>query len=225
MKGWGEVKQTFHTFFKLLAAKNKSILFVAHESEEKDGDNTKKRPDCAGSARKDIVKELDFMGYVELVGQKRVINFNPTDGFYAKNSLALPQAIELPDPEKTGNNFIAKQIVELMRIKAINEKELGEKYTSLTTLIDGNISNLKNAQEVNAYYAEMGKKQVIWDSAFYEKRKLNEHLPKIGVEFDKTSKTFVSKGGARVVPANTAPVVADDPEAPAFLRNTATAAA
>lgn len=193
MQGWGEVKTTFQTFFKLLAAKNKSLLFVAHESEEKNGDETIKRPDCSGSARKDIVKELDFMGYVEAVGSKRIINFNPSDKFYAKNSLDLPQGIELPDPVKTGNNFIAKQVVELMRVRAVNQAELLEKYEALISLIDMNIEALKTAEDVNGYYAEMGKKQVIWDSAFYEKRKLNDHLPKIGVEFDKAGKVFRDK--------------------------------
>ena len=38
MKGWGEVKSYFQALVKLLEGKNKSLLFVAHESEEKNGD-------------------------------------------------------------------------------------------------------------------------------------------------------------------------------------------
>lgn len=201
MKGWGEVKQTFHAFLKLLAGKNKSLLFVAHESEEKEGDNTKKRPDCSGSARKDIVKELDFMGYIEMVGVKRVINFNPTDGFYAKNSLDLPQGIEIPNPEKAGNTFITKQVVDMMKARAGKQKELGEQYDSLIGLIDSNIADLDTADQVNTYYAEMGKKIVIWDSAFYEKRKLAERIAGIGVKFDTASKKFVGTSSSNEVPA------------------------
>jgi hypothetical protein len=195
MKGWGEVKATFHAFFKLLASKNKSLLFVAHESEEKSGDDTIKRPDCAGSARKDIVKELDFMGYVEMIGGKRVINFNPSDKFYAKNSLDLPQGIEIPNPERNGNTFIAKQIVELSRTRAVNQVELREKYEAIVGLIESNIAELKNAAEVNGYYADMGKKEVIWDSALLEKRLLAERIATINVEFDKATKLFVDKKG------------------------------
>lgn len=193
MKGWGEVKTTFHAFLKLLVSKNKSLLFVAHESEEKSGDDTIKRPDCSGSARKDIVKELDFMGYVEMVGNKRIINFNPSDKFYAKNSLDLPQGIELPDPAKTGNNFISKHIVDMMVNRAVGQKALLDRYESLIGVIDAGIKGLKTAEDVNTFYAEMGKKEVIWDSDFYQKRKLKEHIAKIGVEFDKEKKTFVKK--------------------------------
>lgn len=191
MKGWGEVKAAFHALFKLLASKNKSLLFVAHESEEKSGDETIKRPDCSGSARKDIVKELDFMGYVESIGEKRIINFNPTDKFYAKNSLDLPQGIEIPNPEKSGNNFIAKQIVERMRTRAVDQEALRDKYDALINLIDANIEGLETVDQVNAYYSEMGKKEVIWDSAFYEKRKLAEHVAKIGVKWNVSTKKFV----------------------------------
>lgn len=224
MKGWGEVKSKFQAFFKLLASKNKSILFVAHESEEKSGDDTIKRPDCSGSARKDIVKELDFMGYVESSGNKLVINFNPSDKFYAKNSLDLPQGMEIPNPEKVGNTFIAKQIVERMRTRSVDQAALRERYESLITLIDSNITNLKNATEINTYYAEMGKKEVIWDSAFYEKRALNDHLPKINVEFNKETKTFVDKAAAPA-PADTAQAQAANGEVPSFIgKNKAKAA-
>lgn len=192
MKGWGEVKNTFHAFFKLIASKNKSILFVAHESEEKNGDETIKRPDCSGSARKDIVKELDFMGYMEMVGNKRMINFSPTERFYAKNALGLDQAIELPSTDK-GNDFIARYIVGLSHQRLVEQAALRDRYDSLVNLIDSNITGLENAEQVNTYYAEMGKKEAIWDSAFYEKRKLADRLKEIGVEFDKASKKFADK--------------------------------
>ena len=56
MKGWGSVKLEFQRLLKLLDSKNKSVIFVAHNKEEKDGENTKQRPDIAGSSGKDIVK-------------------------------------------------------------------------------------------------------------------------------------------------------------------------
>lgn len=191
MKGWGEVKNGFHSFYKLLASKNKSLVFVAHESEEKSGDETIKRPDCSGSARKDIVKELDFMGYVEVLGGRRVINFNPSDRFYAKNSIDLPQGMELPSPEKSGNVFLSKQVVDLMKIRAAEQNALRGQYESLIALIDSNIDDLKTADQVNEYYKEMSSKSAIWDSAFYEKRKLNDHIQKIGVKWDSENRVFV----------------------------------
>ena len=203
-KGWGEVKNTFHALLKLLKSKGKSLLFVAHESEEKNGDDTIKRPDCSGSARKDIVKELDFMGYMEMVGTKRTINFAPTDKYYAKNSLGLKHAIEIPDTEK-GNSFIAKEIVKLSEERLKEQSALRVAYDALIKGIDAAIGATTNAEQVNAYYVEMGKREPIWDSHFYERRKLAEHIAKIGVEFDKEKKVFIvapAKAEAANAPAN-----------------------
>ena len=191
MKGWGEVKVAFGALFKLLQTKGKSIIFVAHETEEKDGDDTKKRPDCSGSARKDIVKELDFMGYMEMIGSKHTINFAPTDKYYAKNSLGLRAAMEVPDPNKTGNNFIAKEIMKLSLDRLNEQAELRKKYDSLMSLIESNIAALETLESVNNYYAEMGKKETIWDSAYREKYLLNKRVGDLGFEFDRASRAFI----------------------------------
>ena len=53
-QGWGEVKTVFGAFVKRVRSLGKSVIFVCHESEEKNGDETIKRPDMAGSSRKDV---------------------------------------------------------------------------------------------------------------------------------------------------------------------------
>jgi hypothetical protein len=198
MKGWGAVKGNFQAFLKLLEGRNKSIMFVAHESEEKDGDNTKKRPDCSGSARKDIIKELDFMGYMEMVGDRRTISFSPTEKYYAKNSLGLVGNIEVPDTAAHGNTFVTKYIVKMTEERIKQQAEMRSQYNTLINLIDANISGLSALDEVNDYYSEMANKKTIWDSAYYEKRKLADKVKELDFEFDRQAKTFKAKGGQNV---------------------------
>ena len=64
---------------KNLLNTNKSIIFTAHEKEEKVNDQIIKRPDIVGSSGKDIVKDLDFMGYMSINGGRRTIDLNPND--------------------------------------------------------------------------------------------------------------------------------------------------
>src|SRR5579883_563896 len=111
MQGWGALKVEFQKLLKLAQGKNKHLIFVAHEKEEKDGDTRIVRPDVSGSSGKDLVKDLDFMGYMEMRGTKRTISFTPTEKFYAKNSLRLAPAIDVPDTEG-GNTFIQKIIID-----------------------------------------------------------------------------------------------------------------
>ncbi len=191
MQGWGAIKGHFLNLLKLLESKNKSIIFVAHESEEKSDDKTIKRPDCSGSARKDIVKELDFMGYMEMAGNKRTISFSPSDKFYAKNSLGLNEYIEIPNTAK-GNVFISEKIVRLTVQRLQEQSDLRVQYDELKQLINSNISELKTVEEVNNYYQEMGKKDPIWDSVFYEKKLLADRIKELDIEFNKESKEFES---------------------------------
>lgn len=47
----------------------KSVIFVAHEREEKVGDEKQIRPEIGGSSAGDLIKELDLVGYMEAIGK------------------------------------------------------------------------------------------------------------------------------------------------------------
>jgi AAA domain len=100
MQGWGALKVEFQRLLKLAQSKNKHLIFVAHDREDKDGETRFVRPDVSGSSGKDLVKDLDFMGYMEMRGNKRTISFTPTEKYYAKNALKLAPVIDVPDTEK-----------------------------------------------------------------------------------------------------------------------------
>ncbi len=189
-KGWGAVKGQFLSLMRLLSSKNKSLIFVAHETEEKDGDNTKKRPDCAGSARKDIVKKLDFMGYMSMAGNKRVIDFSPTDQYYAKNSIGLEGSIEVSQI-KGENDFLIKNIFEASKRRIKEQTDLAGKFESLKIIINDRIETLNTLEEVNFYYkSDYQKLQRVWSSYEYEQVKLTDRVKELGFVFDKKKKEF-----------------------------------
>lgn len=193
-KGWGGVKMQFLNFLKLLDSKNKSIIFVAHESEEKEDDMTKKRPDVSGSARKDIMKELDFMGYMEVTNGKRGITFSPSEKFYSKNCLKIEGFIEIPSTDLGVNNFLTENIFKLNAEKLIEEAEKRESYNSLISLLKDNINGITTIEELNDFYEEKDRKQVIWDSKIVAAELFKTKVREMGAVFDKDSKKFVIKG-------------------------------
>lgn len=189
-QGWGEIKSMFKELSSLLERKKKSIIFVAHESEEKNGDIAIKRPDCAGSTRKDIVKELDFMGYMEMIDGKRTISFTPSDKFYAKNSLELNEYLNINNIDKT-NNFISKNIIKLTEERCKEQSVLHEKYNKLVESIDSDIAKIESLEDINNFYQGIEQMQHIWNSPYYAKQQLAEKIDSLGVIFDKETKTFV----------------------------------
>ena len=192
MKGWGSVKLEFQKLLKLLDSKNKSVIFVAHSKEEKDGDLTKQRPDVAGSSGKDIVKELDFMGFMSMKGGKRTVDLMPNEQYYAKNSLGLNSFLEFPTIT-TKNNFLSKAVFEAYSSKLEKDNELADQYNSLISIIDDKIDALKSADDVSEYYKDLGKLEKIWSSDLYEKNKLREKIKELGLTFNKETELFEVK--------------------------------
>lgn len=216
MQGWGALKVEFQKLLKLAQAKNKHLIFVAHEKEEKDGDTRIVRPDVAGSSGKDLVKDLDFMGYMEMRGDKRTISFSPTEKYYAKNSLKLPAVIDVPDTT-AGNTFVQDFIIAktIERLKEDNEQN--ERYATLIASLDAEIAKVKDAKTANDALAAIKSADVIWDSERIAKHKLNDKVKAAGLIYDRERSCFAAKPEepkAEAPKAETAPAAPKDEQAP-----------
>ncbi len=72
----------------------KDVVFIAHASEDQNGDQIIYRPDLGGKNRNELYRIADVMGYLTTVTtgegkNARVINFKPSPTHHAKNSGAL----------------------------------------------------------------------------------------------------------------------------------------
>ena len=113
IKIWGLVKAEFSNLTFKLKSMKKNLLFVAHQNESKDGEQTYIRPKSQGSAIEDVIEMLDFMGYCEMLGKRRSISFSPCDRYYAKNSIKLDDYIQIPILEQNvPNNFMVDYIIK-----------------------------------------------------------------------------------------------------------------
>jgi len=193
MKGWGMIKIEFQNLLKLLDSKRKSVIFIAHEKEDKEGDKITKRPDVSGSSGKDVVKELDFMGYMSIQGNKRTIDLTPNEAFYAKNSLGLNGYLEYP-VLKGVNDFLTKNVFHKYQEKIKENAVLREQYNDLINIINIRMKELQTVDALNHYYLnDYQKLQVIWSSAEYEKQKLLEIAKALNAVFNKDAKVFEIK--------------------------------
>lgn len=193
MKGWGNVKGEFQRLLKLLEGKNKSAIFIAHEKEEKVGDDVMKRPDVAGSSGKDIVKELDFMGYMSIKNGKRTIDLAPNEAYYAKNSLGLDSFLEYK-PLTGTNNFLSEAIFDAYQEKLKKDDELAKEYDALIETIKATISEISDLEGVNHYYSTFyNKREKIWSSHQVEAALLKAKVEELGCEFDAKAKEFKVK--------------------------------
>jgi phage nucleotide-binding protein len=193
MKGWGNVKGEFQRLLKVLEGKNKSAIFIAHEKEEKVGDDVMKRPDVAGSSGKDIVKELDFMGYMSIKNGKRTIDLAPNEAYYAKNSLGLDSFLEYK-PLAGFNNFLSEAIFDAYQEKLKKDEELAKDYDILIEELKIKVSNIKDLEQLNSYYnAVYNKHDKLWSSYQMEAAFLKAKVAELGYEFDVKAREFKAK--------------------------------
>lgn len=189
MKAWGTIKIQFAALVKQIFNSNKSVIFVAHEKEDKDGDVRFVRPDVSGSSGKDVVKELDLMGYVEMKGNKRTVSFTPSEKYYAKNALNLPPVIEVPDTA-SGNTFFQDKIVAAVAEKRRQEAELLADYESLKNVIETKVGEIKDIAGLNEVYGEIRGLQVIWDSQIFANKMLKEKAAALKARYNKETGKF-----------------------------------
>lgn len=192
IKGWGILKKEFQKLLKNLLNTNKSIIFTAHEKEEKVGDQINKRPDIAGSSAKDIMKDLDFMGYMSMNGGRRTIDLNPNETFYAKNSLGLNSFLVYEKLQGV-NDFLKTKIFDAYNDKLNEDNKFIKDYDILIKELTNKINNIKNLEELNLYYQSvLYTHDQIWTSHQVEKVIFFKKSKELGCDYDAVKKEFFS---------------------------------
>lgn len=195
IKGFGVRKVMFIDFIKTLTMSGRHVVFVAHEKEEKQGEETKVRPDIGGSSLSDLMKELDLVGYVELIGTQRTIAFDPTEKYYAKNTVNMPGKTIVPmlfDGEGNpteDNTFMVGIIRAYQQRQANNIKQTGE-FEMLCGIINQRVADIADAQGANAFVAWVGELTHIFNSKTYAQTKFAAKVKELGLTYDKETKTY-----------------------------------
>ena len=94
LKAQGLANQTFKQYVNQLLSLGKDVVFIAHASEDQNGDQIIYRPDLGSKNRNELYRIADIMGYLTTVTtgegkNARVISFKPSPTHHAKNSGAL----------------------------------------------------------------------------------------------------------------------------------------
>jgi hypothetical protein len=111
LKAYGVAKVRFKALVDMLSKMNKTIIFISHSSEARDGEDLIIRIDGSTSAVKEITKKLDAMAFISVHGQKHTLNFRPTGKYYAKPIQGVPDYIDIPILEQGQPNTFLQDMV------------------------------------------------------------------------------------------------------------------
>ena len=200
LKGYGARKQMFIAFINRVRLTGRSLVFVAHEQEQKRGDETVLRPEVGGSSVNDLIKELDLVGYMEASGDGvsmvRTISFNPSSRFYAKNTCNLPPVISLPvtvdaNGNPVGKNDYLTRVVGDYFARRKEDQEKVSDFEDLMSMIDARIEDeVVDAATANAFIYDMLQLQHIYNSKELASQRLAQKAKKLGLTYNKTKQAY-----------------------------------
>lgn len=195
LKGFGQRKQMFLNFIKEAALMDKNVIFVAHEIEQKRGDETIIRPEIGGSSGNDLIKELDLVGYMEMYGNKRTISFTPCEKYYAKNSCNMPGVIEIPcvineHGEPVGENVFMGYVIEGYENRLKADQQQTKAYEALIRDMEGCIAAIANAADANNFVQWVASVQHVYNSKAVALNRFQSKVASLGLVYDKSAKSY-----------------------------------
>ena len=195
LQGYGVRKNMFISFVNQVTLMGKSVIFVAHEREEKVGDEKQIRPEIGGSSAGDLIKELDLVGYMEAIGKDRTISFDPCEKFYGKNTCNLSSRIKIPviidaSGTVTGKNDFMTNIINTYKEYQTKQTELSSEYDKLLEVIRDMVEQVTDMQSANEVREAIAGMNHIFDSKVRAGMMLNEKCKQLGLKFNKLSKKY-----------------------------------
>ena len=188
--GWGQIKTVATKFIQDLMKLNKNIIFIAHAKEEKRGEEIITRPDISGASGKELIKEIDLVGFMTNKGGNRTICFEPGDYFTAKNGLGLNGFIEVPQ-----DNSLFSKILDKVQKKRENRKKLREEYDALLDEQDTKLSKVGTPEDLELLIKELKNQEtkIIWGSRLIFWNKIKKLAKdKFNMEYDNANERFVA---------------------------------
>lgn len=195
LKGYGVRKTMFINFLSQCSMMGKNLIFVAHEREEKDGENRIVRPEIGGSSAGDLIKELDLVGYMQAIGSERTISWSPTEKFYAKNTCNLPAMQKIPiiidtSGNVTGQNIFLSSIFDSYQAYLKKQADISNDYEALIDVVKENVELIVDAETANGITENIGKLQHIWDSKLKAGLMIRDKCNSLGLKLNKLTKKY-----------------------------------
>lgn len=197
LKGYGVRKSMFINFINQLSLSGRNVVFVAHEREEKRGEETVKRPEISGSSAGDLIKELDLVGYMSFVGKERTIFFSPEETFYAKNSAGLAPAYTVPQiideaGNITGSNIFLQNIIEIYRQGQERKIAENKAFEHVVSSAKAAIAKVDSIDKLNALKAKIDTVKPIYDSKVVIGMALDQKAAELGGIYDEAESKYVA---------------------------------
>ena len=195
LKGYGMRKKIFNDFQSALTSMGKNLIYIAHESEDRSGDQVCKRPLMGGKHSESILGDLDLVGYCQFIGNKRTLTFSACESYYAKDCCNFPPMVEIPQcVDEVGNasdNNFMETIFDKFRESQSKRLVMAKECNALVDSWKERIESATDAESINALLPEYREIAHVGDSKVRIGTALNNKAKALGLTFDKKGGLYV----------------------------------
>ena len=192
LKGFGAVKSEFSRFTSMVKdVMNKNIIYVFHSQEQQDKDgNAQQRLMCEGAAKNIVWTPCDFGGYVQMIGDQRVICFSPEQEFFAKGCHGINGKYTIPNLGDADSNDFLTRIFDKAKanIEAENEAfaPIREQYDKTMIQVQDIIENIVDAETANAAVSSIPALKHVLTSEKEARAMLKARTDELGLKYTKS---------------------------------------
>lgn len=192
LKGFGAVKSEFSRFTSMVKdVMNKNIIYVFHSQEQQDKDgNAQQRLMCEGAAKNIVWTPCDFGGYVQMIGDQRVICFSPEQEFFAKGCHGINGKYTIPNLGDADSNDFLTRIFDKAKanIEAENEAfaPIREQYDKTMIQVQDIIENIVDAETANAAVSSIPALEHVLTSEKEARAMLKVRTDELGLKYTKS---------------------------------------
>lgn len=205
LQGYGALGEAFRSFVKKIKTMGKHIVFVAHDKEYKEGDATRLRPEITGSNLGVVTKDADLIGYMEIVNNEAVVQFTPTDRFYAKNSCGL-------EPQLRAAETTIANIIERYEEGINSESVEIAAYKEIIDSVTADLAKCEDAIDLSGEYEKLKEYKHVLTSKVECWELFKQKAEELNLYFDKAVGAFLAKEEADESGAATAENSAENSE-------------
>lgn len=197
LKGFGAVKQEFNRFTGYVKdTLNKNLIYVFHSMEQTDKDgNPQVRLMCEGAAKNIVWTPCDFGGYVQMVGNQRVVCFTPEQEYFAKGCHGIKGQLVVPElGPNDENNFITK-LFDKAKANIAAEAEayapIKAQYDAVMETVRKMLESVTDAESANKVSADIQALAHASTSLKESSKMLNDKAKSLGLTYKSAAGGFI----------------------------------
>jgi len=196
LQGFGVVKSEFIRLSAELRKKF-NVVFLFHESKDKEGDEMFYSIVCEGAARTLVWQPADLGAHLHIVNGERMLGFTPTMNYNAKSAYGIKGLVKVPelaDGEK--NDFLTRLFETVKKNIAAETEVLSEQKKLYDVAMQAGkeiIALLESPEDVSVTQTKLNELEHALTSLTELKAMFKNRLTELGIIYNKESKAYEYK--------------------------------